>query len=109
VFTVLSASLWMASQSSSAACLRKPIQIDASRTAYSLVLVPEREVPQYESEGFARVDCPADRNVIRGYVKQICEGALQMARRAPDVDAAFSNIRARACASARAALEELGG
>jgi hypothetical protein len=106
MLAALGAALWMISHTSSAACLRREITISNGSKANSFVLVPEREVEEFTSQGFARIECSSDPAVLRQYVQRICEGPLRSVGPSFSDQANFERVRTRACASARAALTE---
>jgi hypothetical protein len=108
VLAALAIGLWMLSESSSAACLLKPRQVEGVGTIYTLMLAPEAEVGQYTAFGFGRVTCPADMRIVREYVERLCDTGRSGTRTAnPDV--LIGRSRELACASARAGLAEAGG
>jgi hypothetical protein len=104
--TVLGAGLWLMSDSSSAACLMKTRQIDGARTAFTLMLAPEREVAEYSALGFSRVTCPVDMRLIRHYVERLCAEPGKGNVQPLNTEMIIGRPRTRACASARAGLAE---
>jgi len=109
VLSALGLGLLMLSNSSFAACLLKPRQVDPIGTVYTVMVAPEREVAQYVALGFSRVACPADMSVVRQYVERgLCDGTGPGPVRPINTDALIGRPRAVACASARAGLAEAG-
>jgi len=109
LIVLLGIGLWALSDSSWAACLVKPRQLDGLGTVYTLMLAPESEVGQYVSLGFSRVECPTDLSIVRGYVQRLCDGTGRGFLRSLNTEALIGRPRALACASARAGLAEAGG
>jgi hypothetical protein len=107
VVAALIIALWAVSESSFAACLVKPRQVDKVGTVYTFMLAPDREVEQYLVLGFSRVACPTDMSFVREYVEQLCD--RRSAFRAFNTEALIGRPRASACASAQAGLAESGG
>ena len=109
LLAALGLGLLMLSNSSFAACLLKPRQVDRIGTVYTVMVAPEREVPQYVALGFSRVACPADMSLVRRYVETgLCGGTGPGPVRAVNTDSLIGRPRALACASARAGLAEAG-
>jgi len=110
VLAALGLGLLMLSDSSFAACLLKPRQVDGIGTVHTMMVAPEREVAQYVALGFIRVACPTDMSLLRQYVeKGLCDGTAPGAGRPVNTEALIGRPRASACASARAGLTESGG
>jgi hypothetical protein len=107
--TVLGLGLWIAANSSSAACLQKAGPPGALGPTYVFMLAPASAISTYLSLGFTQIDCPSDMRAFRAYVAQLCAVNGQGSAPPLNSEAAIGVPLVRACADAQAGLTEAGG